>query len=72
VRAALLVALICHVVVRTWSLIDFIPKARRFEKTDPGEVDQAAAIRWTRRSMFRLPFELAVCLAMLAGLTASI
>jgi hypothetical protein len=72
VRVALLVALSCHVVVRTWSLVDFVPKARRFEQADPGDVDQAAAIRWTRRSLFRLPFELGVCVAMLAGLTAAV
>ena len=47
VRAALLVALGCHAVVRTWSLIEFVPKARRFERADPGAVDQVAAVRWT-------------------------
>ena len=68
VRSALLVALVCHAVVRTWSLIDFVPKARRFERADPGTVDQGAAIRWTRRSLLRLPAELVVCAAMLTGL----
>ena len=68
VRAALMVALVCHAAVRTWSLIDFVPKARRFEREDPSAVDQAAAIRWTRRSRFRLPLEVLVCGAMLAGL----
>ena len=72
VRAALLVALVCHAVVRAWSLTDFVPKARRFERTDPSAVDQAAAIRWTRRSLFRLPLELAVCAAMLAGLASAV
>lgn len=72
VRAALLVALVCHALVRAWSLIDFVPKARRFERTDPSTVDQAAAIRWTRRSLFRLPLELAVCTAMLAGLASAV
>lgn len=72
VRAALLVALICHAVVRTWSLIDFVPKARRFERTDPDAVDQAAAIRWTRRSLLRLPLELVVCAAMLVGLASAV
>jgi hypothetical protein len=68
VRAALLVALVCHAAVRTWSLTYFVPKARRFEREEPDAVDQAAAIRWTRRSRFRLPLELVVCAAMLAGL----
>ena len=72
VRAALLIALVCHVVVRAWSLIDFVPKARRFERTEPGAVDHAAAIRWTRRSLLRLPFELVVCAAMLAGLASAV
>jgi hypothetical protein len=71
VRVALLAALVSHAVVRMWSLIDFIPKARRFERTDPSAVDHAAALRWTRRSRFRLPLELVVCAAMLVGLVSA-
>ena len=48
VRVALLGALACHAVGRTWSLVDFVPKARRFERAAPSAIDQAAAIRWTR------------------------
>jgi hypothetical protein len=71
VRVALLAALASHAVVRMWSFTDFIPKARRFERTAPSAIDQAAAIRWTRRSRFRLPFELVVCAAMLVGLVSA-
>jgi hypothetical protein len=71
VRAALLVALASHVVMRVWSLIDFLPKAVAFEKADPAAVDEAAAVRWTRRSLARLPLDLITCAAMLAALTAA-
>jgi hypothetical protein len=67
VRAALLVALASHAVMRVWSLVDFVPKALAFEKADPSEVDEAAAVRWTRRSLARLPLDLITCAAMLAG-----
>ena len=68
VRTALLVALISHAVMRVWSLVDFIPKAVAFEKADPATVDEAAAVRWTRRSLLRLPLDLITCAAMLAAL----
>jgi hypothetical protein len=67
-RAALLVALVSHAVMRVWSLVDFIPKALAFEKTDPAIVDEAAAVRWTRRSLLRLPLDLITCAAMLVAL----
>ena len=67
-RLALLVALVSHAVMRVWSLVDFIPKALAFEKTDPAIVDEAAAVRWTRRSLLRLPLDLITCAAMLVAL----
>jgi hypothetical protein len=68
VRTALLVALAGHAVMRVWSLVDSVPKAVAFEKADPATVDQAAAVRWTRRSLLRLPLDLVTCSAMLAAL----
>lgn len=41
IRAALLVALISHAVMRVWSLLDFVPAAMAFERADPAEVDEA-------------------------------
>jgi hypothetical protein len=71
VRVALLIALASHAVVRVWSLVDFIPKALAFEKADPATVDEAAAVRWTRRSLLRLPLDLITCAAMLAALAGA-
>jgi hypothetical protein len=71
VRAALLVALVSHAVMRVWSLVDFVPKALAFEKTDPAMVDEAAAVRWTRRSLLRLPLDVITCAAMLAALAVA-
>jgi hypothetical protein len=71
VRAALLVALASHAVMRVWSLVDFVPKAVAFEKADPAAVDEAAAVRWTRRSLARLPLDLITCAAMLVALTSA-
>jgi hypothetical protein len=68
VRIALLVALVSHAVTRVWSLADFVPKALAFEKADPADVDEATAVRWTRRSLLRLPLDLITCAAMLAAL----
>ena len=56
VRIALLVALLSHAAMRVWSLVDFVPKA--------------AAVRWTRRSLLRLPLDLITCAAMLAALVS--
>lgn len=67
-RIALLVALVSHAVMRVWSLIDFVPKAVAFERADPATVDAAAAVRWTRRSLLRLPLDLVTCAAMLTAL----
>jgi hypothetical protein len=68
VLVALLVALVSHAVMRIWSLVDLIPKAAAFESTDPAGVDEAAAVRWTRRSLLRLPLDAATCVAMLTAL----
>jgi hypothetical protein len=70
-RIALLVALGGHVVMRVWSLADFVPKAVAFEKADPATVDEAAAVRWTRLSLLRLPLDLITCAAMLAALAVA-
>jgi hypothetical protein len=67
-RIVLLVAFVSHAVMRVWSLIDFVPKAVAFEKADPATVDAAAAARWTRRSLLRLPLDLVTCAAMLTAL----
>jgi hypothetical protein len=71
VRAALLVALVSHAAMRMWSLVDFVPKALAFEKTDPAKVDEAAAVRWTRRSLLRLPLDVLTCAATLAALAVA-
>ena len=71
VRIALLVALVSHAVLRVWSLVDFIPKALAFERADPATIDEAAADRWTRRSLLRLPLDLIKCAAMLAALAGA-
>ena len=68
VRPALLVALVSHAVMRVWSLVDFVPKAVEFEKTDPAAVDEAAAVSWTRRSLLRLPLDFITCVALLWAL----
>jgi len=67
-RIALLVALVSHAVMRAWSLADFVPKAVAFEKADPATVDETSAVRWTRRSLMRLPLGVITCVAMLAAL----
>jgi hypothetical protein len=71
VRVALLVALASHVVMRVWSLVDFVPKAVKFETADPATVDSAAATRWTRRSLIRMPIDLVTCGAALTALVAA-
>jgi hypothetical protein len=71
VRLALLVALVSHAVMRVWSLVDFVPKALAFEKADPATIDEAVAVRWTRRSLLRLPLDLVSCGAMLAALAVA-
>lgn len=71
IRIALLVALGSHVLMRLWSLVDFIPKAVAFEQADPAAVDRAAAVRWTRRSWLRIPLDAVTCVAALIALTAT-
>lgn len=68
VRIALLVALAAHAVMRVWSFLDFVPKAVAFEKADPADVDHDAAVRWTRRSLLRLPLDLVAAGATIAAL----
>ena len=70
VRTCLLVALASHAIMRLWSAFDFIPKALAFERGDPATADPAAARRWSRRSLGRLPLDLVTCGAMLAALVA--
>jgi len=69
VRAALLVALGSHGVMRLWSAFDFIPKALAFERANA--VDAAAARRWSRRSMGRLPLSLLTGGALFAALISA-
>jgi len=68
VRIAMLVALTSHAVMRVWSFADFVPKAVAFEKADPATIDRAAAVRWTRRSLLRLPLDAITCVAALTAL----
>lgn len=68
VRTALLIALASHLVMRVWSLVDFVPKAVAFEKGDPATIERAAARRWVRRSLLRLPLDAVTCVAVLAAL----
>ena len=69
VRAALLVAAAAHIVVRVWSAVDLDPKSVAFEEANPADVDEAAAARWTRRSLLRLPLHLLTALALLSALS---
>lgn len=67
----LLVAAASHLVMRLWSFVDFIPKAAAFEKADPAVIDRAAAQRWCRRSLLRLPLDVITCGATLTALVAA-
>ena len=69
-RAPLLVALATHATMRLWSAFDFIPKALAFERAEPATIDAAAARRWSRRSLGRLPLDLVTCGATIAALVA--
>ena len=71
VGVPLLVALVSHAAMRIWSAFDLIPKAVQFERKDPADVDEAAAQRWIRRSLLRLPLILVTCAAMLAALAVA-
>jgi hypothetical protein len=68
VRTALLIALVSHLLMRVWSLVDFVPKAVAFEKGDPATIERSAAQRWARRSLLRLPLDAVTCVAALAAL----
>jgi hypothetical protein len=71
VRTPLLLALATHTTMRLWSAFDFIPKALAFEKADVTTIDAAAARRWSRRSLGRLPLDLVTCGAMMAAFLAA-
>ncbi len=71
IRIWLLLGFASHVAMRIWSAFDFIPKALEFERVDASKIDESAARRWTRRSLFRLPLDLMTCGAMLAALVAA-
>jgi hypothetical protein len=71
IRAALLVALVSHLVMRLWSAFDFIPKALAFERAEPSSIEPRAARRWARRSLGRLPLDLVTCTAMLAAVVGA-
>ena len=66
VRVWVLIAFASHACMRIWSAFDFIPKALAFEKAE--FVDAKAARAWTRRSRFRIVFDLTACFALFAGL----
>ena len=70
-RTPLLVALGSHAIMRIWSAFDFIPKALAFERADPASITEAAARRWSRRSLGRLPLDLVTSGAMLTALIAA-
>lgn len=71
VRTALLVAVASHTAMRVWSFVDFIPKAAAFEKADPATIERAAAMRWARRSVLRLPLDAVTCAAVLTAFGAA-
>lgn len=71
VRTALLIAVASHLAMRVWSLVDFIPKAVAFERGDPATIERAAAERWARRSLLRLPLDAVTCAATLTALVAA-
>jgi hypothetical protein len=72
VRTPLLVALASHSTMRLWSAFDFIPKALAFERADAGTLSEAAALRWSRRSLGRLPLDLVTCIGSLLALIAAV
>jgi hypothetical protein len=71
VRTPILIALASHAVVRVWSLIDLVPKVVAFQKADPAVIERAAAVRWTRRSLLRLPLDVVTCVAALGALVVA-
>ncbi|MGP4053869.1 hypothetical protein ACTWP6_03430 [Mycobacterium sp. 4D054] len=68
VGVVLLVALVSHAAMRLWTLFDLIPTAAEFERTDPADIDESAALRWTRKNLLRLPLLAVTAGAMLAAL----
>jgi hypothetical protein len=54
--------------MRIWSAFDFIPKALAFERADPASITEAAARKWSRRSVGRVPLDLVTCGAMITAL----
>jgi hypothetical protein len=68
VRFALVIAMVSHVAMRVWSLLDVVPKAVEFERADPASVEEEAAVAWTRRNLARLPLDLVTCVACLWAL----
>ncbi|AFM19094.1 hypothetical protein Mycch_4384 [Mycolicibacterium chubuense NBB4] len=68
VGAALLVALVSHAAMRLWALFHLIPKAVEFEREDPADVDEAAAVSWTRQNALRVLLLLVTSCAMLTAL----
>jgi hypothetical protein len=60
-----------HGAMRLWSAFDFIPKALAFERADPATITEAAARRWSRRSLGRLPLDLVTCGAMLTAVVTT-
>jgi hypothetical protein len=71
VRTPVLIALASHAAMRAWSLIDLVPKAVAFQKADPAVIERDDAVRWTRRSLLRLPLDVVTCVAALGGLVAA-
>lgn len=71
VRTALLVAVASHFAMRIWSFVDFIPKAVGFEQGDPASIERAAAERWIRRSLLRLPLDAITCAAVFTALVVA-
>ncbi len=67
VRFWLAIAFISHAIMRVWSAIDFIPKALAFERAEPETIDEAAARRWSHRSLLRLPLDLATFFSILTA-----
>ena len=72
VRSWLLLGLVSHAAMRIWSAFDFIPKALAFERAEPGAITEPVARAWARRSLLRLPLDLATCAAMLAAFATAV
>lgn len=64
-RVWLLLALACHLSMRLWSFLYFIPAAIRFEKLNDFDSAQIARARcWIRLSLWRLPLDIASMMAL--------